>query len=372
LAITTDKDHFYMQRALDLAVKARGRTNPNPMVGAVIVKNGQIIGEGYHHRAGTPHAEIHALNAAGEQAVGATLYVTLEPCSHCGRTPPCAEAVIKAGIKRAVISVLDPNPLVAGQGINRLREAGIEVKIGLLKNEAVRLNEVFFKYIQTRLPFVALKTAMTLDGKIAAYSGDSRWVTGPVAREYVHQLRNIYDAIMVGIGTVLKDDPQLNTRLQLEGKRDPVRIIVDSNLELPIAGNIATSAHKQRTIVFCSAAAEKVRWKRLESLGLEIIGLNCAGGLLPLQRVMEVIGEMGLCSLLVEGGGEINAYLLEHQLIDKVYWFIAPKLIGGRQAPTPIGGQGIEFMKDARPLVSLEIMKMADDILITGYFKEWC
>src|SRR5665647_2966705 len=200
--IIREMDQFYMQRALGLAARAQGRTNPNPMVGAVIVKNGQLIGEGYHHQAGTPHAEVHALNEAGEQAAGATLYVTLEPCSHFGKTPPCADAVIKAGIKRTVIATTDPNPQVAGKGIERLREAGIEVELGVMGKEACRLNEVFFKYIQTGLPFVALKTAMTLDGKIAARSGDSKWITGEDARHYVHQLRNVYDAIMVGIGTV--------------------------------------------------------------------------------------------------------------------------------------------------------------------------
>jgi diaminohydroxyphosphoribosylaminopyrimidine deaminase/5-amino-6-(5-phosphoribosylamino)uracil reductase len=341
------------------------------MVGAVIVKNGQIIGEGYHHRAGTPHAEVHALNTAGEQAAGATLYVNLEPCSHFGRTPPCADVVIAAGINRTVVAAPDPNPLVAGRGINKLREAGIEVEVGLLQNEAARLNEVFFKYIQTGLPFVSLKTAMTLDGKIAAYSGDSRWVTGPTARNYVHQLRNIYDAILVGIGTVLKDNPRLNTRLEIKEVRNPVRIIIDSNLDLPPGSEIAKTASQQRTLVFCSTGAEVLRRTRLESLGLEIIGLNCEAGLLPLQKVIEVLGEMGFSSLLAEGGGEINAYLLEHSLVDKVYWFIAPKIIGGRQAPTPIGGQGIEFMKDALFLESLEIQKLAEDLLITGYFKEW-
>ena len=361
-----------MQRAIELAAVALGRTSPNPVVGAVIVKNGQVIGEGYHKKAGTPHAEVHALNAAGEEAAGATLYVTLEPCSHFGKTPPCADAVIKAGIKRVVISAADPNPLVAGNGIRKLKEAGIEVEIGVLQKEACHLNEAFIKYIQTGIPFVSLKTAMSLDGKIASYSGDSKWITGETARHHVHQLRNTYDAILVGIGTVLKDDPQLNTRLDINDTRDPVRIIIDSNLDLPIDSNIARSANKQRTIVFCTTKADMQRRTKLEDLNIEIINVHSETDFIPLEEVLKILGEKGLCSLLVESGGEINSYFIEHRLVDKVYWFIAPKIIGGRHAPSPIGGQGIEFMKEAVELTSMEIQKFAEDILITGYFKEWC
>jgi len=360
-----------MQHALELAAMAIGRTNPNPMVGAVIVKNGQVIGQGYHHKAGTPHAEVHALNKAGENAAGATLYVTLEPCSHFGRTPPCADAVIKAGIKRTVIAGVDPNPQVAGRGIQRLREAGIEVNVGVLAKEAARLNEVFFKYIQTGVPLVALKTAMTIDGKIAANSGDSKWITGEDARKYVHQLRNVYDAILVGIGTVLKDDPMLNTRLKAQHIRDPIRIIIDGRLDLSPESNISKTAKLQKTLVFCSESANLTKRLKLESLGIEIHSLNCNPDIIPLERVIEVLGEMGICSLLVEGGGEVNAYLLEHHLIDKVYWFVAPKIVGGRLAPSPIGGQGIDYMRDAVALTSIDLIRFADDIMITGYIKEW-
>jgi len=360
-----------MRKALDLAALALGSTNPNPMVGAVIVKAGQIIGEGYHHQAGTPHAEVHALNEAGKDADGSTLYVTLEPCSHFGRTPPCADAVIKSGIKRTVIAAVDPNPLVAGRGIERLREAGIEVEVGVLEHEASCLNEVFNKYIQTGLPFVALKTAMTLDGKIAAYSGDSKWITGDDARNYVHELRNVYDAILVGIGTVLKDDPMLNTRLEADNIRNPIRIIIDGRLDLPSKSNIGKTANLQRTMVFCSDSADLTKRSQLESLGIEVYSLNCNPDIVPLEKVIEMLGEMGICSLLIEGGGEINAYLLEHHLIDKVYWFVAPKIIGGRLAPSPIGGQGIEHMSNALTLTSVDLMRFTDDILLTGYFKEW-
>jgi diaminohydroxyphosphoribosylaminopyrimidine deaminase/5-amino-6-(5-phosphoribosylamino)uracil reductase len=271
-----------------------------------------------------------------------------------------------------VIATSDPNPQVAGKGITRLREAGIQVDLGVMEQEACRLNEVFFKYIQTGLPFVALKTAMTLDGKIAASSGDSKWITGEDARHYVHELRNTYDAIMVGIGTVLKDDPFLNTRLEREDTRNPVRIIIDSHLDLPPASNIARSSHEQRTLVFCSSSSDAQRGEKLEALGVELIRLEMDAELIPLEKVLAILGKMGLCSLLVEGGGEINGYLLRHQLLDKAYWFIAPKIIGGRQAPSPIGGQGIDYMKDAQEIKSIEIQKFSNDFLLTGYFKEWC
>jgi len=366
------EDQEYMCRALTLASRALGRTSPNPVVGAVIVKDDKIVGEGYHLAAGTPHAEVQALSAAGEEAAGATLYVTLEPCSHFGRTPPCADAVIAAGIKRVVVAVADPNPRVSGRGITKLAQAGIEVEVGILQKEACRLNEVFFKYIQTRLPFVALKTAMTLDGKIASVSGDSRWITGEKSRLKVHQLRDIYDSIMVGIGTVLKDDPQLNTRLPGKVGHDPVRVIIDPQLDIPVTSKIATTSKRQRSLVFCKDEPDQDRQQQLLELGMEICPITSQGDFIPLDRVLIELGKMGLCSVMVEGGGEINASLLEGDLIDKVYWFIAPKMVGGKQAPSPIGGMGIPWMKDAKTLESLEIDKIDEDFIITGYFKEWC
>lgn len=364
-------DQQFMQQALELAVLARGRTSPNPMVGAVVVKDDKVIGEGYHHQAGTPHAEIHALKQAGDQARGATLYVTLEPCSHFGRTPPCADAVIAAGVARVVIAALDPNPKVAGQGLRKLQEAGIEVETGVLEQQSRHLNEVFWKYIQTGQPLIALKTAMTLDGKIATYSGDSRWVTGESARHEVHRLRNIYDGILVGIGTVLKDDPLLNTRLQVKDVQDPVRIIIDGRLQMPLDGNIARTARRQRTLVFCSNQADPRTQLKMERLGLHVIRLDCPPDIVPLEEVMRILGRMEICSVLVEGGGEINGYLLEHEMVDKVYWFIAPKLIGGREAPTPVGGQGLALMQEAWLLKSIEMQTFGSDILISGNLKEW-
>ncbi len=360
------KDIQYMQRAIEMASRARGRTSPNPMVGAVIVKDGQIIGEGYHQKAGTPHAEIHALQSAGPEASGATLYVSLEPCCHHGRTPPCTEAVIKAGIKRVVIAVLDPNPKVAGKGLEILQQAGMETEVGVMQEAAVQLNEVFFKYIQSRMPFVALKTAMTLDGKIAAYTGDSRWITGADARNYVHHLRNTYDAILVGIGTVLADNPQLNTRLDEEKGRDPIRIIIDSNLELPIDSIIARSSKEQPTIVFCGTNSDEKKAQQLAPLGVDIIKLDLEEGKVPLPEVMSILAGREITSILVEGGSEINASFINKGLVDKLYWFIAPKVVGGRGAPSPVGGDGCKFMNDAIQLSISEVQSFERDILITA------
>jgi len=361
------RDIKYMQRALDLAARAQGRTSPNPMVGAVVVKGDEIIGEGYHHKAGTAHAEVIALNAAGEDARGATLYVTLEPCSHYGRTPPCADAVAAAGIKRAVIACLDPNPLVSGKGLKIMEEAGIETINGVLQEPAERLNEAFFKYIRFKTPFIILKVAMTLDGKIATGAGDSRWISSEASRHYVHQLRNTCDAIMVGIGTVLKDDPMLNTRLDEPDAKDPVRVIIDSRLDLPLQSKIVRSAKEQRTIVFCHQQADRDKTELLKQNSIEIIPIAGNREKLCLEEAFKALGEIGIMSLLAEGGGEINGYLVEKGLIDKLYCFIAPKLVGGREAPTPVGGEGIPVLNNALPVKSMEITRLEDDILITGY-----
>ncbi len=367
LLMRSSEDEKYMQRALDIAARAQGRTSPNPMVGAVVVKDNQVVGEGYHMKAGTPHAEVHALQAAGDAAWGATLYVNLEPCSHYGRTPPCADAIVEAGVKRVIVAGLDPNPRVSGRGLKILQDAGIETLTGVLEQEARNLNLAFFKYIQTGIPLVSLKVAMTLDGKIATSTGDSRWISGEASRKHVHQLRNVYDAIMVGIGTVLKDDPMLNTRLEDKDIRDPIRVIIDSKLDLPSSSNIVKTTRQQKTIVFCSQQADSARQEFLEEAGLTVIKMTVNEEKLPLEEVLRVLGEMEIMTLLVEGGGEINGYLIEKNLVDKVYWFIAPKIVGGREAPTPVGGRGITQLKDALPLKSMEIQRFDEDILITGY-----
>ncbi|MBO8158508.1 MAG: bifunctional diaminohydroxyphosphoribosylaminopyrimidine deaminase/5-amino-6-(5-phosphoribosylamino)uracil reductase RibD [Thermosyntropha sp.] len=354
-----------MKRALDLASKALGRTSPNPVVGAVIVKDGKIVGEGYHHKAGTPHAEIHALNQAENLAKGATMYVTLEPCSHHGRTPPCAYALIKAGIHKVVVATLDPNPKVAGRGIKILEEAGIETVVGVLESEAKKQNEVFFKHITTGMPFVSLKYAMTLDGKIATFTGDSRWISSEFSRNYVHKLRNIYDAVMVGINTVLKDNPMLNCRLEGE-KRDPVRIIVDGGLEIPLESNIVKTAHKQKTIVLTSLSVDEQKCHLLREKGIDILKVGGESDNLDLRQAFKELLKQDICSILVEGGSKLNSSLMEQKLVDKIYCFIAPKIVGGKGI-TPVEGKGKEFMQDAYILKSPEFTPMGDDILITAY-----
>lgn len=364
------QDEVYMRRALELAALATGRTSPNPLVGAVVVKDGAVVGEGYHHRAGTPHAEVHALRQAGESARGGTLYVTLEPCNHHGLTPPCTRAVINAGVKRCVVALEDPNPLVNGRGLSTLEQAGIVIETGLLQAEAEKQNEVFIKYICSGLPFVTLKTAMTLDGKIASHSGDSKWITSEPARHWVHQLRDRSDAILVGIGTVLADDPRLNTRLNDREGRDPVRLIVDGRLDLPVNSQIASSSKQQTTLVFTSEKADPRRAKRLEQLGLEVITIDGAPDDLNLEQVLQIAAHRKLCSVLVEGGGSINASLLKYNLIDKLYWFIAPKIIGGAKAPSPVEGSGCKNMADAIEVEDLQITFIGQDILATGYVKK--
>lgn len=366
----TDKhDLQYMTQALELAARALGRTSPNPVVGAVIVRDQDIVGCGYHKKAGMPHAEVEALKQAGDKARGATLYVTLEPCCHYGRTPPCTQAVVNAGIKRVVIATLDPNPLVAGKGMFILQQAGLEVEAGLMQEEAGRLNEFFFKYISEHRPFVTLKTAMTLDGKIASHKGDSRWVSSTDARKWVHELRNVYDAIMVGIGTVLADDPQLNTRLDRDDRRDPVRVIIDGGLDLPLNGKIALSSRRQPTLVFCNkhCSEERERVRDLEALGIEVIASEGDDGLVPLEPVLHELGRRGLCSLLLEGGAELNASMLAGRLVDKVHWVVAPKIIGGRTAPGPVGGRGLDLMEQAWELKDVRCDKLGPDVLFTAY-----
>ena len=360
-------DELYMQKALELAEQGRGKTSPNPMVGAVIVQENEVVGSGYHHQAGTPHAEVHALKMAGKAGVGATLYVTLEPCCHYGLTPPCSQAIIEAGISRVVVAIRDPNPKVSGQGIASLQRAGIEVEVGVLEAEAKKQNEVFLKYIQTQLPFVLLKAAMTLDGKIASCTGNSQWITNEKSRTYVHQLRRDYDAILVGIGTVLKDDPQLDVRLLEEKGKNPLRIVLDPNLKLPLTSKIAQTAEKQPTIIFCSEKTGSLaRIQELEKRQIEVIPLGKNIDQIPLRRMLAILGQRNLTSLLVEGGGEIHASFLAERLADKICWFISPKIIGGKNSPSPVGGLGIPQMKDAIGLQDITTRWFEDDILIEG------
>ena len=363
----------YMTRALELAKKGAGHTKLNPMVGCVVVKDGCIVTEGYHEKYGSFHAERNALTRCSEDVTGADMYVTLEPCCHHGKTPPCTEIIIERGIGRVFVGSMDPNPLVGGKGVKILRDAGIKVETGILEDECLRLNEIFFHYITNKLPFVALKYAMTLDGKIACHTGDSKWVTGETAREHVHELRRLYSAILVGIGTVLADDPMLNCRID-EGV-DPVRIICDSKLRIPLESSIVRSAREIETMVFASQKFENAgnfadKKSELESAGVEVIVQETSGGKISMSGLVKTLGEREINSILVEGGGRINAAFIEERLADKLYAYIAPKLVGGLGAPGPVGGEGISLMKDACGLKDLRMRMLGDDMLVEGSFEK--
>lgn len=361
-------DRNYMKIALELAARARGRTSPNPMVGAVVVKEGEIIGRGYHRKAGTPHAEIHALNEAGEAARGATMYVTLEPCCHYGRTGPCTDAIINAGVARVVTAMADPNPLVSGKGIRLLESAGIEVTSGVMEEEALELNEVFIKYITTRRPYVVAKAAVSMDGKIATRSGKSKWITGAEAREYGRRLRDWYDAIMVGIGTVLADDPSLTTRLPGGGGRDPVRIILDSRARIPLNARVLTQQSEAPTIIAVTSGAPPERVKALRGNGAEVLVVN-DGPQVNLGELMRLLGDRGIASVLIEGGASVHGAAFAAQIVDKAAWFIAPKIIGGRDAPGPVGGPGADSPSEAAGLERVKVSRIGPDLLVEGYLK---
>lgn len=361
-------DKQYMQMALELAARARGRTSPNPLVGAVLVKDRQVVGQGYHARAGTPHAEVLALAKAGAAARGATLYVTLEPCCHQGRTGPCTEAVLAAGVTKVVIAMLDPNPLVAGGGVQRLKEAGVAVVTGVLQEEALALNEVFVKYITTGLPFVVAKAAMSLDGKIATATGESQWITGPEARAHGHRLRDWYDAILVGIGTVKADNPALNTRLADGSGRDPLRIILDSKADTPPEAKVLTQSSSAPTLIATTATAAQEKRAALQQAGAEVLVVN-EGERVDLSALLKILGRREVTSLLIEGGATVHGTAFAEKIVDKVVWFIAPKIIGGQEAPGPVGGRGTARLSATALLERERISRLGADFCIEGYLK---
>lgn len=358
-------EEAYMREALRLAMNAVGRTSPNPMVGAVVVKDGRIVGAGWHRKAGTPHAEIHALRMAGELAKGATLFVTLEPCVHTGRTGPCTEAIIEAGISRVVAAMEDPNPVVSGRGLQKLREAGVETDCGLLAAEARRLNEAFVTWVTERRPFTTLKMAMTLDGKIATASGESQWITGERSRLFGHELRDRNDAIMVGIGTVLTDKPSLTTRLPGGNVHHPCRVVLDSHARTPSDAPFM-SDRLAPVVIVVTEAAPKERTERLRALGAEIFCAG-AGPKVELPLLMRHLAENNICSLLVEGGGTVHFSMLRARLTDKICAFIAPMMLGGREAPTAVGGEGFSHLADAVRLSDIEIETLDGDLCLQGY-----
>lgn len=359
-------DAEYMSMALQLAKGAMGQTSPNPMVGAIVVKDQAIVGMGAHLKAGEAHAEVHAIRMAGEKAKGATIYVTLEPCSHYGKTPPCVEAILEAGISRVVVAVLDPNPLVAGNGVRRLAEAGVQVRVGVLEEEARRLNEVFFHYITTRRPFVTVKTASTLDGKIATQTGSSRWITGEAAREEVHRLRRQHDAILVGVNTVIADNPALTTRSEgQELKKQPIRLILDSTLRIPLDARVITD-DLAPTWIITTRRASADKSAMLQERGITVVNLEDER--IDIPPMLDRLGELGITSVLVEGGSEVNGAFLQAQAIQKTISYFAMKLVGGAHAPTSYGGPGLEQMADAVMLGNVEIERVGDhDVRIVGY-----
>jgi diaminohydroxyphosphoribosylaminopyrimidine deaminase/5-amino-6-(5-phosphoribosylamino)uracil reductase len=372
------EDQKYMARALKLAHQGEGKTSPNPLVGAVVVKKGEIIGEGYHKQYGGAHAEVFALEEAAENAVGSTIYVTLEPCSHYGKTPPCAQKLIDYGIKRAVIAVVDPNPEVAGRGIKMLREAGIKVEVGLLKEEARTLNESFFKYIQSDFPFVYLKKAQTLDGYIASKTGDSKWITNSKARLEGHKLRHRVDAIMVGIGTVLTDNPSLTARLKEREGIDPLRVVLDPLLEIPLDAKIINQDSNADTLIVCSsnfaparaAAALKKKEKLLKNEKVEIMSLESASeNYFDLRELLKNLHSRKISSVLIEGGAKLSHTFLNEDLVDKFYYFIAPKIYGGSDGVASFCGRGPEMMSDSVELKIIEQKNLGDNLLLIAERK---
>lgn len=354
-------DLQFMYRAIELAENGEGHVNPNPLVGAVIVKENRIIGEGFHQYPGGPHAEINALSSCLETPKGASLYVTLEPCCHYGRTPPCTEAIIQSGISTVYIGSRDPNPLVAGKGAAVLRDAGITIKENILKEECDALNQVFFHYITTERPYIAVKYAMTADGKTATVTGASKWITGEEARKHVHLLRRKYTGILAGIGTVLKDDPMLNCRI--EDPRNPVRIICDSKLKIPLNSRICQTAREIPTIIACKAG-EPEKQSLLEDLGITVLTLPAADGKVDLSALMQELGKRQIDSILSEGGGTLHYSLLKAGLVSKVYAYVAPKIFGGKDGFCPVGGAGVQLPEQAYSLSEPKISVFGSDTLL--------
>ncbi len=364
--MTIDQDRTYMRLALREARKGIGRTSPNPCVGAVIVKHGVVIATGYHKKAGTPHAEIHALHKAGEDARGSTMYVTLEPCNHTGKTPPCSHAVADAGVSKVVVGMRDPNPLVDGSGIDYLRSRGIEVYSGILEEQCVSINFPFIKHITTGLPWIVMKAGMSLDGKLTYQQGKSGWITGPESGKMVHRLRNIYDAILVGSNTVRIDNPSLTTRLPRGKKgKDPVRIILDHTLSLALDAKPFSVSSSADCWVFCSEYAEGKRRDELEARGVRVFPIRSGNGVLDLHHVFEVAGEQGLNSVLVEGGATIHGALLLKRLYDYAHLFVAPIFVGEEGVPL-VTGYSTSSRNDAVALQDVQYKRFGDDVMVAG------
>jgi diaminohydroxyphosphoribosylaminopyrimidine deaminase/5-amino-6-(5-phosphoribosylamino)uracil reductase len=357
----------YMKLALELAERGRGKVNPNPMVGAVIVKENRVIAKGFHECYGEAHAEVNAFINATEDVEGSTLYVTLEPCSHHGKTPPCVDKIIHKKIKKVVIGSLDPNPLVSGKGVKKLIDAGIEVITGVLEDECKGLNRVFMKYIVEKKPFVIMKTAMSLDGKISTKIGESKWITCPESRKCVHQLRDKVNGIMIGVNTVITDNPELTCRI--ENGNNPVRIIVDSKLRIPMESKVLENQNLAKTIVATTNYADMTKKDEIEKKGVKVLIIKSLEERVDLQELMLQLGQENIDSILLEGGGTLNFSALKQGIVDKVQVYIAPKIIGGENSKAPVGGSGIEYLVDAFNLDNIKSKMIGEDILIEGYIR---
>lgn len=364
---TAIEDRYYMQMALELALRGTGRTSPNPLVGAVVVRDRQVVGRGYHKRYGGAHAEVNALEEAAEKARGATLYVTLEPCNHTGKTPPCTDKILAAGIRRVVVAMRDPNPGVRGGGNDRLRAAGLQVVEDVALEAARRQNEFFLKHTRTGKPFVILKCAATLDGRIATRTGHAQWVSGPEARRFVHELRHAVDGIMVGVGTVKADDPSLTTRLPEGGGRDPHRIILDTHLSIPLNARVLTQPSKAQTILVAGRDVAPGARRQAESAGARVMTVPCRDGKVDLAAALERLGAEGLASILVEGGSRVCGSALRAGLVDKLCFFFAPKLLGGDDGIPICRGPGAAQMPDCLKVDRIKVHRMGEDILVEGY-----
>jgi diaminohydroxyphosphoribosylaminopyrimidine deaminase/5-amino-6-(5-phosphoribosylamino)uracil reductase len=360
------KDSF-MKLAIQLAMRGLGRVSPNPLVGAVVVKDGKVAGRGWHRHFGGPHAEVTALRQAKSRARGATLYVNLEPCCHFGKTPPCIDSVIRSGIKDVVVAIRDPNPLVCGKGIKILRNAGIKVRVGLLKKEAEDLNEAFIRYITGKIPFVTVKIAQSIDGKIAAANGDSKWITSPASRRFSQSLRAGADAILVGVNTIIKDNPRLTVR-DSSGKtvkRQPRVIILDSKLSSSPDARVFASGRK--VLIATAGKVSSFKEKAFREKSVEVHAFPGPNGRVNLRQLLKFLAGKGIAHLLIEGGGEVIASALNEKIVDKIYFFIAPKIIGGRNSPTSIEGGGVRKVSHALPLKRIKVSRIGPDILIEGY-----
>jgi diaminohydroxyphosphoribosylaminopyrimidine deaminase / 5-amino-6-(5-phosphoribosylamino)uracil reductase len=360
-------DEYYMGLALKLALKAKGRTAPNPLVGALVVKGGKIIGSGFHAKAGLAHAEIIALDEAGKKAKGATLYVTLEPCTHTGRTPPCINRIIASGIKEVVVGMIDPNPLNNGKGVMLLKQSNIRVRVGVLEEKLKEINESFIKYITTRMPFITVKVAESLDGRIATRTGDSKWITADKTRAFAHRIRKDYDAIMVGVNTVLRDNPSLNAWFS---KKKIIKIIVDSNLSISEDSNIFAKDSQVIIITLPSQPGQETENRQKLAAKAKILEVKEKAGQINLRDALKKLAQLQISNIIVEGGGTLIGSLFDERLVDKILFFISPKIIGGKEAVSAVMGNGVKRIDQAVGLRDLRIRRFAEDILISARVKQ--